>query len=347
MHADTTAAPTGTGPTGRDAVRRVSWGAIFAGTVVAMALMVFFAVLGIAIGASAITPMRGGGDGLGWGTGIYLIVTQILSLIVGGYTASRLAGVPRMTAAVLHGAAVWAVATILLVWAAVAGAGALFNAASTVLSATARGAGNVAQAVVPEDVSFPDLPSLAAQVSIEDLPDPVQSALEENDLTVADLQREARQALSQVVSQQERQQAIDLMRSTLADALRTPGDIGADLNAALDRLVAGPDAILSVEDRQEALNVLQRRLGITPEEAQQVMQAVEARVEEAIAGLRQSIDEFQRQAVQAAEAAASAVSSTAWWMVFASLLALAAAVGGAVLGKPDGLLGDRLDARYA
>ena len=98
--------------TGREAIRRVSWGAIFAGTVVAMALMVFFSVLGIALGASTIHPMQTGG--LGLGSAMYLIVTQILSLIAGGLTASRLAGVPRMTASVLHGAAVWALSTLLL-----------------------------------------------------------------------------------------------------------------------------------------------------------------------------------------------------------------------------------------
>lgn len=346
MITDTAAVRTGAAPSGQEAVRRVSWGAIFAGTVVAMALMILFAMLGVAIGAAAIDPLEpGGASGFGWGSGLYMLVTQILCLIAGGYTASRLAGLPRMTASVLHGASVWAVTTILLTWAAIAGAGALFNAASSVLSATARGAGNLAQAVVPEDVSFPDLPSLVNQISIEDLPDPVQTALEENDLTVDDLRRETRAVLSQVISEEERQEAIDLMRSTLSDALRTPGDIGEDLNAAIDRLVSGPDAIFSERDRQEAVNVLQQRLGLEPGEVEQIVETIVTRMQEAIAGLRQSIDELQQQAVQAADAAASAISSTAWWLVFASLLGLAAAVGGAVLGKPDGFLGDRLDDR--
>lgn len=335
-------------PGGGEIVRRVSWGAIFAGTVVAMALMIFFTVLGIAIGASAIDPMQSDpAGGLGWGSAIYLIITQILSLVAGGYTAARLAGVPRFTAAILHGASVWALSTVLLAWAAVAGAGAIFNTASSVLSTTARGALDVAQAVVPEDVSFPDLSELAGRIEIEDLPDPVQAVLEENNITPARLQREAREVLGQVVSEQERQAAIDLMRSTLTDALRSPGDIGAELDEALDRLVEGPDAIFSEEDRQEALQIVEQRLGITAEEAEQVIQGIEARIDAGLEEVRQSLDDLQQQAVEAADAAASAISSTAWWMTFASLLALAAAIGGAVLGKPDGLLGDRLDDRYA
>lgn len=331
-----------------EAVRRVSWGAIFAGTVVAMALMIFFSVLGIAIGAAAIDPMQDESmSGLGWGSALYLIITQILSLLAGGFAASRLAGVPRFTASVLHGAAVWALCTVLLTWAAATGAGAAFNAASSALNTAAQGASNVAKAIVPDDVSFPNLPDLAGQISIEDLPDPIQATLEENNITLSQLQREARQAMSQVVSEQETQRAIDLMQSTVSDVLSSPTDIVAELNEALDRLITGPDAIISQEDRQEALRVMEQRLGLERAETEQIMQVIENRTEQAIAQVRQAIDEAQQQVEEAADAAASAISSTAWWVTLASLLALTASIGGAILGKPDGLLGDRLDDRYS
>ncbi len=342
MHSDTATAATGSAT-----VRRVSWGAIFAGTVVAMALMVIFSVLGIALGASAIDPLQGNSGGIGAGAGFYTIVTQILSLVAGGYVAARLAGVPRLTASLLHGASVWALSTVLLAWVAAAGAGALFNAASSVLTTTARGAVSAVQTVVPEDISFPDVSQVVGQVSIEDLPDPLQTTLQENGVTLDNLRQEVRQAFSEVVSQQERQEAIDLMQSTLADAVRSPGDIGEDLNQALDTLVSGPNGILSQEDRQEVANALQRRLGVTPDEAGQILQATEDRVAQAISQVRQTIDELQAQAVESAEAAAAAISTTAWWLFFASLLGIAAAMGGAFLGKPDGILGDRLDDRYA
>jgi hypothetical protein len=329
-------------------VRRVSWGAIFAGTIVAMALMVFFGVLGIAMGASAVDPLEGDGmSGFGSGAAVYTVVTQILSLVAGGFVAGRLAGIPRMTAAILHGASVWSLSTLFLAWAAVAGAGALFNAASSVLTTTVQGTAQAVQTVVPEDVSFPDLPDVASQISIEDLPEPIRTTLEENDITPANLQEEVREALSRVVSEQERAEAVDLLQSTLADALQSPGDIGEDLNAALDRLVGGPDAILSEEDRTEALNVLQRRLGLSPAETEEILQTVETRIDEAIAQLRETIDSLQQQAVEAADEAASVVSTTAWWLAIASLFGLAAAMGGAFLGKPDGILGDRLDDRLS
>ena len=73
------------------------------------------------------------------------------------------------------------------------------------------------------------------------LPASVQSPIEQNNISTHRLQREARQAINQVVSQQERQQAINVTQSTLSDALRLPGDIGADLNEAAGQLDSGTE----------------------------------------------------------------------------------------------------------
>ncbi len=329
-------------------VRRVSWGAIFVGTVVAMALMVFFTTLGLAIGATAVDPLYEESplSGVGVGSGTYIVLTQMIALAAGGYAGARLAGVPRTISSLLHGAAVWALATLLLAWAAIAGGGAIFGAASTMVGNTARGAANVAEAVAPDDFSFPDFSELAAQVSLEDLPPEVQQTLEENNITIAQLRREAQDAFRNVVSQQEQQRALNIVRDALADALRTPGDIGEDVNEAVDSLVTGPDAVFSDEDRQEVLTVLERRLGITPEETEQVVQTVESRIQEAVDQLRQTLNQIQQRALETAQAATSALATTAWWLTIASLLGLAAAVAGALAGRPDGVLGDRLDDRF-
>lgn len=47
--------PRGSGPGGH--MRRISWGAILAGTAIAMALMVFPTTLGLGIGAASIDPL--------------------------------------------------------------------------------------------------------------------------------------------------------------------------------------------------------------------------------------------------------------------------------------------------
>lgn len=323
---------------------RVSWGSILVGCVVSVALMIVFTIFGIGIGAAVLDPLydQNPGAGLGTGSGIYLIVTQLIALGVGGYVAARLAGVPRTIASVLHGAAVWAIATIILAWSAVAGGGAMFGAASTVLDRSASVVGSIGRAVVPERIGLPDLSRLTRAMSIDQLPPEIQETLRERGITEQDLRREATLAFRNVFSQEEQSAVISEARTTLDDILQSPRDAGSDLGAFFDRLVEGPDAILSQEDIEEAQATMERRLGITPQEAEQIAQSVREGVQNAITQARTAIEEARTQAVEAAQTASEAVSTAALLLTLASVLGLLAAAGGAFAGRPATLIGDRV-----
>jgi hypothetical protein len=66
------------------------WGAIFAGTVIALAISLVLMQFGTAIGLSDDAPLRGEGSIASWGviaTGIWLLWVQLLASLAGGYTA--------------------------------------------------------------------------------------------------------------------------------------------------------------------------------------------------------------------------------------------------------------------
>ncbi len=90
--------------------RRVSWGAIFAGAVVASVIQIVLTLLGMGVGLYAIEPPAG--EGLAWGTWAWWLVSGVVSLAIGGWVAARLAGIPRRTEGVLHGLATWGVTTL-------------------------------------------------------------------------------------------------------------------------------------------------------------------------------------------------------------------------------------------
>lgn len=330
---------------GERMMRRVSWGAILAGAVFAVALTTMFTVFGIGVGAAVIDPQfeRNPTEGIGMASGIYLIVTTLIALGAGGFVAARMAGVPRTIASMLHGAAVWAVATIFLAWASVTGAGAMFGAAGALLSGAASTVAATGQAMLPDDISLPDPSELANQLSIEDLPEEVQATLRENGVTEANLRAEARTAFRDVFSQSEQEAAMAEARATLQDIITSPGDIGQDLDALVDDMVGGPNAILSEEDKQEALDVLERRLDVTPQEAEQMVDTVQSRIEESINDLRSTMEAAQTSAIEAAQAVSDAIASVALLVSLALLLGLAAACGGAFAAKPDDLIGDHHD----
>jgi hypothetical protein len=327
------------------AVNPVSWGAIFAGSAVAVALMILFTTLGVGIGASALDPQydQNPGSGLGFGSGLYLIVTQLIALAAGGYVAARLAGIPRPVISTLHGTAVWAIATIFLAWAAVMGGGAMFGAASTIVGTSASAASSMGKVVIPDNFSLPNPSQLADAISIDALPEELQTTLREKGITDSNIQQEAKAAFRDVFSQQEQDAAMAQARQTLGDMLQTPGDIGADLSAFFDRLMGGDNAIVSEEDRQEAVTVLERRLNIAPEEAQGIVQSVEDGVQQSVDQAKAAVEAARAQAVETAQAASDAIGTAALLLSLASLLGLAAACGGAFGGKPNSMIGDRID----
>ena len=117
-------------------LRRVSWGAIFAGLAVALVLEIVLSVLGVAIGASTIEPLRPGqaAKGYGIGTAIWFGVSSILALFAGACVAGRLSGGPRRTDGLLHGVATWATATLLSVFLLTTTVGSLIGGTAALLA---------------------------------------------------------------------------------------------------------------------------------------------------------------------------------------------------------------------
>jgi hypothetical protein len=108
-------------------ISRISWGAIFAGTVVAFVAQILFTLLGLAIGLTIVEPMTGQApwEGVGIGAGIWWVVTALISLFLGGWTAGRLAGMPLRQDAMLHGVVVWGLITFVSLFFAISGVGAV------------------------------------------------------------------------------------------------------------------------------------------------------------------------------------------------------------------------------
>lgn len=105
-----------------DVASAASWGAIIAGAAVALAVMILLVLLGAGFGLAAISPWPHAGAGaakIGAAAVIWLVVTQWIAALLGGYITGRLrtkwVGAHshevffRDTA---HGFVAWAVATV-------------------------------------------------------------------------------------------------------------------------------------------------------------------------------------------------------------------------------------------
>jgi predicted phage tail protein len=109
---------------------RISWGAVFAGAIIALATQIVLALIGMAIGLATLNPATGdspSGTALGAGAAIWLVVSSLVSLFIGGYIAARLAG--RFNGW-LHGLVTWGTLTLLSLILLTTAAGQLIGAAS-------------------------------------------------------------------------------------------------------------------------------------------------------------------------------------------------------------------------
>lgn len=134
---------------------KLSWGAIFGGTFVALGVWILLYALGLALGLSSVNPSDpSSARSAGIGTGIWSLIAPLIALFVGGLVASRTAGVVDKMGGALHGAVLWGLTT--LVGVVVMGMalssllGAAFNvgktavgAAGTVISGAASQGGQI------------------------------------------------------------------------------------------------------------------------------------------------------------------------------------------------------------
>ncbi|MDB5826036.1 MAG: hypothetical protein JWQ73_256 [Variovorax sp.] len=150
--------------------RRVSWGAIIAGVVIAMVLQLVLSLLGASLGLSTVDPASSGSPEratFAVAAGAWWVASSALALFAGGWVAAHLAGAPDKTDASLHGLLTWGLATVVMAAVAMSVVGSVVAGGGKLLGAAAAGAsGTLADAVrsqTPADISIDNLKGQAQQ----------------------------------------------------------------------------------------------------------------------------------------------------------------------------------------
>jgi hypothetical protein len=107
----------------------VYWGAIWVGTLAALAVTLIVGLGAIALGAHQLGPA---GRIVTWnqfgiGALIFSVVGAFFAFVVGGWVTTKIAGIMRRETGMLHGAIVWLLAVPFLVAFAALGAGEFFG----------------------------------------------------------------------------------------------------------------------------------------------------------------------------------------------------------------------------
>jgi hypothetical protein len=307
--------------------RRVAWGAIIAGMVIAVVVQLVFSLLGAGIGLSTVDPTRYNtpdAASFGLGTGIWWIVSSVIALFAGGWVAGRLSDAPEKTEAVLHGLLTWGLATLVTVYLLASIVGSVMRGGASVVGKTADVAASSIGAVAGPAVEMARDQLAASGISLESMKAQVQKLMAQTGnpaLQPSAVANQASAAAGQLTSA-----AINAGSSG-----NTPSD---DLRAALEKIISsGKDTIEQV-DRNSVVNVVMARTGVSRAEAEQRTDAWISQYHQARVQWQQKKMEAETTARQMADDAASASSKAALGAVAALVLsALAAAFGGMYAGR--------------
>ncbi|MEX6508373.1 hypothetical protein [Jiella sp. M17.18] len=278
-------------------IRRISWGAIVAGTLLALAIQFMLGLLGLGIG---LVTINAGADITASATafastaGLWTVAVALVGLFFGAYACGRLAGSPDRTDALLHGVITWATATLVVIVLLISSSSAMIGGAFGAVGNSIQGLTQAAEATAPRLGVLPPSVRNAAEAIFSQAPATVSGTAS----------------------------------PTGQDAGGNPAPAGAapaaqSPDAALAALAAGLSETATPDQRQAAVAVLEKFGGLSQTAAEERLQA-----------LQQQYDQAMRQARQAAAAAANAVSAGAFGAFVSLLLGLLVGALGGIAGRP-------------
>lgn len=208
----------------------ISWRAIFAGAFISMLAYFILTALGLAIGGASLRGVISGGEGgqaLGIGSAIWLIITALASLYFGSYMASRVSGLITSRIGGTQGLVIASLFFGFLVMQIGAGIGALGSGVSSVVGMAGGAAGDLAQSQQVQGVLQKSLGGLNLKSPPAEVAQGVASRLAQGDNEGA----KAYLANQAGISQAEADQKIAQARSELASTARDVGTTAAKVTS--------------------------------------------------------------------------------------------------------------------
>lgn len=99
-------------------IKRISWPAIFAGTVIMLITLTLLSLLGVGIGLGSINPAKETNpfEGIGTGSLIWWVISNLLAVFAGAFVAANLTNAPYKLTGIYHGILSWSLYALILFW---------------------------------------------------------------------------------------------------------------------------------------------------------------------------------------------------------------------------------------
>jgi len=303
-------------------LKRISWSAIFAGVIISMVVYLLLAILGTAIGASTIDPLKEQNplDGIGTGAAIWTGASMLISIAAGAYASGRLA----QREGALHGLLMFGVNTLICTWFLI-----------VVVNNTLTGAGNIIGS---------GLQTLGSGISAIAPPatQMVKDKLAENNINLDSLQNELETTLRQSGKaelqpenlENKAQNEVNNAQNQASATANAPQNADTDLAGFIRGLIDRNESTFQAADRDALKNIIKARTGKSDQEVEQMVDQAEKSYQQARAKYEELKQQAEQKAREAGEKAAAATAKASWFAFF--MLIVEAVLAGAM-----GMLGRR------
>jgi polyhydroxyalkanoate synthesis regulator phasin len=292
------AEPFGHVPEGGGILKSVSWGALFAGLVVSLVIMLTLSLLGMGIGLGIVNPATEENPlgGIGMGAAIWLGLTALIALFLGGWTTAKLAGSVRGLNGILHSIVMWGLVTLASFFLMTTVIGSLVGGAASIIGKGMSAVGSGVAAVAPE------------------AGEQLQQQLSQRGVTVDSLMEQAKQMLG---------------RSGEAGGAGAGGGAAEqDLRQTLEGIFSRGGQV-TPQDRENLVNTMATKGNMSRAEAEKNVDTMISQYQQLAQGAQQG----KQQALQTTEQAMDAMSKAGIWLFILLLLEAGAAAFGGWLGS--------------
>ncbi len=301
---------------------KISWSAILAGVLVSLVVMLVLNLLGIGIGLASINPVTEASPFSGVGTGavIWYILSNLIAIFAGAYTAARLSGIPIPVISTFHGILSWCLYTLISFWLLTTAVGTIVSGVGSAISQTLSSVGSVVGGGQNSNGQSQQS-GQSSSLSLDKITSEVKQILRQTDDPA--LQPNALENSAENATQLARQ------------ALRSGNAMSdQEISGMLQQLLYKGGNLVENVDQKDVASVIASRTGMSQEEANNAAETVVRNFNEAKQEAQQIAAQAQQQANETAAKAADVASSAAIWSFVALVLGAIVAAAGGRAGRP-------------
>ena len=313
----------------------ISWRAIFAGVVCILSVVFLLNLLGLVFGFGTINPTEESNPMSGVGTGslIWWIVSNLIALFMGGYVAARVGVSFYNKSGMVQGIMTWALYTFISAWLLTSAVGSIISGVGNTIGSVLSGGGQ--QQTQQQQQRAQEQQSQQLNLSLEQVKSQFYSLLEDTDKQALDPDR-LENKVDEVTTE---------AQNTAQRAARRPGQIDAKVEQVFSNARNEFENSFEALDKEALVNVLTERTNMSEAEARRTVDNYVGQYE----NLRQQSEEFlqnvEQQAQETAGNIAQGIADAALYLFIALVIGLIVAALGGLAGVKS-LRTDYADSHY-